>query len=364
MSRIAIVSLSVLPRDAVGNDVLNMQRLLGEQCHEVVLFSSHWVKNSDRTRNILEAEEFLNGDPSAVLIYHHAIGWEQGVDLVQRMKCRRVVRYHNVTPGRFFAGYAPAAVKTCRDGRAQLAPLAKAGCELYLSASAFNQSELVQLGADPACCCVLPPFHQVDQLATAAADPEVLRLCQDGAVNILFVGRRAPNKGHRFLIDAFATYVEYYQPRARLLLVGKEDISLLSYANQLRAQVQERDLHEQVLFIQEASEAALRAYYQAAHVFLVTSEHEGFCVPVIEAMAMRVPVVAYATSALPETIGDAGLVWEEPDPFILAGSINCLVREPEVRARITERGFQRFQDQFSNARIGARFLSLLERLAA
>jgi glycosyltransferase involved in cell wall biosynthesis len=362
MSRVAILSLSVAPRDAVGNDVLHMQRLLCERGHEAVLFTSHWIKKSSATRNIADAEEFVAADPSSVLIYHHAIGWEQGVEVTCRAKCRRVVRYHNVTPPRFFSGYSTVAIKTGQEGRAQLAPLAKAGCELYLSASPFNQSELVQAGADPARCAVLPPFHQVDQLAAAEPDPEVLRLLQDGTVNLLFVGRRAPNKGHRFLLDAFAVYTQYYQPRARLLLVGREDPSLFTYGNQLREHARWLAIQDRVIFIQEATEAALRAYYQAAHAFVVTSEHEGFCVPVIEAMALRVPVIAYATSALPDTVGDAGLVWDEPDPFVLAGSVDCLVRQPEVRSRLAERGWQRFQERFSNPRIGERFIEVLGRL--
>jgi glycosyltransferase involved in cell wall biosynthesis len=360
MSRIAIVALSVSARDAVGHDVLQMQRLLSAGGHEVALFSSHWFKPDPNTQDISQADAFLGDDPSAVLIYHHAIGWSAAVELVRRAACVRVVRYHNVTPARFFAGCGGGAAKLCWQGREELRLLAQPGCDLYLSASAYNQGELVRAGADPGRCRVLPPFHQVDRMLAAAPDGEVLRACRDAAaINLLFVGRQAPNKGHRFLIEALAALAGHYEPRSRLLLVGREEPSLVAYGNQLRDQARRLGVHDRVVFISEASEAALRAYYEASAALVVTSEHEGFCVPVVEAMALGVPLVAWGTSAIPETVGEAGLVWDEPDPFLLAESIACLAGEPAVRQRLAERGRRRFAEHFSNARIAERFAQAL-----
>jgi glycosyltransferase involved in cell wall biosynthesis len=360
MSRIAIVSLTIAPGDAVGNDALEMQRVLAARGHEVGLFSSHWVQASTLTRDVREAGDFLGDDPAAILVYHHATGWDAGLDLFRRAKCRRVVRYHNVTPGRFFAGHPGSAISTCTKGREQLAELAAAGCELYLSASAYNEAEVRSLGADPARCAVVPPFHQVDRLAAAEPDPEVLRACRDGHSNFLFVGRRVPNKGHRFLIDAFAAYVENYDTAARLLLIGREAPGLAGYSNQLRDQARRLGVHDRVLFLGAVTEAQLRAYYECAHAFVVASEHEGFCVPVVEAMALGVPVVAYGTSAVPDTVGEAGLVWDEPEPFLLAESMACMVREPDARAVLVERGRRRYREHFANERIAVRFLTALE----
>jgi glycosyltransferase involved in cell wall biosynthesis len=360
MSRIAVVGLTITPGDAVGQDALEMQRVLADRGHKVALFSSHWVKASPLTHDIREADEFLGEDPDAVLLYHHAIGWETGVEVVRRARCRRVVRYHNVTPARFFAGYPGRNVMMCTRGREQLRELVTAQCDLYLSASAYNQDELRGLGADPSRCAVVSPFHQVDRLAAAAADPEVLRACRDGRTNLLFVGRRVPNKGHRFLIDAFAAYAEHYDAHGRLLLVGREDPALVSYTNQLRAQAQRLGVADRVLFPGGVTEGELRAYYESAHVFVVASEHEGFCVPVVEAMALGVPVVAYGTSAIPDTVGDAGLVWDEPDPFLLAESIARVARPGAVRDELVRRGRQRYGEQFGNQRIAGRFLAALE----
>ncbi len=359
MSRFAIVSLTIAPGDAVGNDALEMHRVLTARGHEVALFSSHWVQASTLTRDMREAGDFLGDDPTAVLIYHHHIGWDAGVDLVRQARCTRIVRYHNVTPARFFAGYPGQAIPICTKGREQLRELVALGCELYLSDSAYNESEVLGLGADPGRCTVVPPFHHVDRLATAVPDPTVLRACRDGRSNFLFVGRRVPNKGHRFLIDAFAAYVEHYDAAARLLLVGREDPGMTAYSNQLREQARRLGVHDRVVFLGGVTEAELRAYYECAQAFVVASEHEGFCVPVIEAMALRVPVVAYGAAAIPDTVGNAGLVWEEPEPFLLAESLACLVRDPAVRAGLVERGWRRYHEHFANERIAARFLGAL-----
>lgn len=364
MNRIAIVSLSISSGDAVGNDALEMLRILADQSHEVALFSSHWVKKSSSTRDIGDLPAFLGDDANAIVIYHHAIGWTTGLDLLRRLSCRRIVKYHNVTPARFFAGYPSDQGRVCQLGREQLRDLAKLHCDLYLSDSHYNQSELLDAGAEGDRCAVVPPFHHIDRLDEAPADPDILRRLNDGQTNLLFVGRRAPNKGHCYLIDAFAVYREYYDPDCRLLLIGKGGRDLIDYENRLREQASRLGVADRVLFIDGASEAELRAYYEAASVFVTASEHEGFCVPLIEAMALGVPIVAYGTTAVPDTAGDAGLIWDEPDPFLLAQSIDSVVRDATVRRRLIDRGRQRYQSRFANSQIEIAFLHALRSLAA
>ena len=128
MSRIAIVSLVVSPGDAVGNDALEMQRILSAGGHNVGLFSSHWLKKTAATKDVAELADFLADDPQAILVYHHSTGWSAGMDLLRRTTCRRVVRYHNVTPGRFFAGFpgdmcasANSAANNCASWRGPIA---------------------------------------------------------------------------------------------------------------------------------------------------------------------------------------------------------------------------------------------------
>ncbi|HEY7331026.1 MAG TPA: glycosyltransferase [Gemmataceae bacterium] len=364
MTRIAIVSLTISRGDAVGNDALEMGRILSARGNNVALFSSHWVKKCEHSRDLAELDDFLADDPQAIVIYHHLVGWTAGLDQLRRAPCRRVVKYHNVTPGRFFSGFPGDKVRICQLGREQLRELARTDCDLYLSASHYNQGELIDAGAPAERCAVVPPFHHIDRLNSVPADPDVLRRLDDGCTNLLFVGRRAPHKGHRFLIDAFAVFHEHYERNSRLLLVGREEHKLLCYTNQLREQASRLGLLDRVFFIDGVTEAELRAYYQRASVFVLASEHEGFCVPLVEAMALQVPIVAYGTTAVPPTVGDAGLVWDEPDPFLLAQSIDTVVREGAVRRSLTERGQRRYQQLFTNQRIERDFLHALRPLAA
>jgi glycosyltransferase involved in cell wall biosynthesis len=364
MTRIAILNMVVSADDAVGNDVLEMRRVLSAHGHTVVLFSSHWAQANAATRDIAELPAFLGDDPQSLLIYHHAIGWTAGIDLLRRTTCRRVVKYHNVTPGRFFAGFSNELVRICQRGREHLRDLARARCELYLSDSACNQSELLDAGADPTRCTVVPPFHHIDRLDRLNADAEVLRRLDDGCANLLFVGRRVPNKGHRFLLDAFAIYHEYYNRDSRLVLIGKEDRNLVAYSNQLREQASRLGILDRVVFLDGVTDAQLKAYYKRASAFVVASEHEGFCVPLVEAMALRVPIVAYGVAAVAHTVGDAGLIWDEPDPFLLAQSLDTVIRDRGVRRQLIERGWRRYRERFSNQRIEDDFLRALRALAA
>ncbi len=365
MTRIAILSSASPSGDAVGNDIREMRRILTGRGHQVEVFTSVWgTPSQPRSRDGRSVTHFVGRDPSAILVYHHGIGWEPGVRLLTRMNCRRVVRYHNVTPARFFEPYDAKYTRECRQGREQLVELARAQCELYLSASAFNDTEFAALGVDPARRAVVPPLHQVARMTAVEPDPEVLRDLDDGLTNILFVGRLVPHKGHRFLLDAFAAYNHHYNRRSRLVLIGKGDWSLGAYTNSLYARARELRVRGQVVFVSAASEAELRAYYERAHVFVVVSEHEGFCVPVVEAMALGVPVVAYAAAAVPDTVGDAGLVWDEPDPFLLAESIAQVVRDGPEREWLRAAGRRRYEETFALPRIEADFMRAMAAVAA
>jgi glycosyltransferase involved in cell wall biosynthesis len=174
------------------------------------------------------------------------------------------------------------------------------------------------------------------------------------------VGRIAPNKGHAHLIDAFAVYHHEYNAASRLLIVGKADERTTAFHQGLLDRVARHELGDAVVFTGPASDPQLKAYYESAHVFAITSAHEGFCVPLVEAMALKVPVVALGSTAVPETAGDAALVWETPEPYLLAESIHTLATEPRTSAALTEAGWQRYQEQFSNARIEERFVQALQ----
>ena len=146
---------------------------------------------------------------------------------------------------------------------------------------------------------------------------------------------------------------------AVLDIVGKPDHRLLAYLRMLELMVREFQLESHVTFHGEVSTAALAERYAAASAFVSTSEHEGFCVPIVEAMAFGVPVVALATTAVPETVGEAGVLWEERDPRRFALAIQRLLTQPHERQWLGKLGRQRYEEQFANAIIESRMLAAL-----
>jgi glycosyltransferase involved in cell wall biosynthesis len=355
MTRIAILTPSITTGDAVSNDVLGMYEILKRLGHETRIYAEGWTLAEPKVWSALKLRNFLRsaGD---LLIYHYSRGWDVGLDLLRTLKCRTAIKYHNVTPPEFFEKFNRDLVIMCREGRAQLSSIAGAGCDLYMSASAYNERELLEEGVAKERSFVVPPFHHIDRLNNLEPDRKVLNLCEGGETNILMVGRVSPNKGHPLLIEAFAAYNRDYNPQSRLFIVGKDETRLNAYNRLLREMVKYFKLQDRVVFAGEVSDSELKAYYRVADVFMITSEHEGFCVPLVEAMSMSVPIVAYGSSAIPITVGDVGLVWKERDPYLLAESVNSIVKNRRVGAALGKMGLRRYEQNFTNRKIRAQFL--------
>ena len=143
-------------------------------------------------------------------------------------------------------------------------------------------------------------------------------------------------------MEVFAAYHHDYNSDSRLLIVGKEETRLKNYSGLLREMVRRFDLNRSVVFTGGVSDQALKAYYLASQAFMITSEHEGFCVPLVEAMAMRLPIVAYASTAIPGTVDTVGLVWDDRNPYLLAESIHSIVENKSIRLALSEMGWRRY----------------------
>lgn len=350
MKRVAILTPSLAPADAVSNDILGERDALKKSGYDVRIFSE-----------LAAIRKFLK-DSNDILIYHHSRGWHPGVQLVREISCRRVIRYHNVTPAEFFAGFNRTDQDLCERGRRELTDLAAAQCDLYLSASSFSMQELIAIGADPSKSFVVPPFHHIDRLSTITADKDILKKYSDGTTNILTVGRVVPNKNVHHLVEVFAHYHYDYNDNSRLIIVGKGGEGFSPYSKLLHRVVQKLDLTNAVVFTGGISDEELKAYYLAANAFVTVSEHEGFCVPLVEAMSMKLPITAYASTAIPETLGDAGIVWSERNPMLIAGSIDLFVRDSAVRDALGRRGYHRYESMFTNEKAEHIFLQAMSKL--
>jgi glycosyltransferase involved in cell wall biosynthesis len=223
--------------------------------------------------------------------------------------------------------------------------------------SSYSEAELRDEGySDTAVVPVLVDFSAFAAPADPPTQARLHRAAARGGAAWLFVGRLAPNKCQHDVIGAFAAYRAVYDPAARLTLVGGKTSEL--YHRALEQLVDELDLGGAVELADVVTFPELLAHYRAASVFVCLSEHEGFCVPVIEAMHFGVPVVARATSALPETVGEAGLVVDGRDPVLVAAAVHRVVTDLPLREQLVAAGRERV-GHFSEANTARRFLDLL-----
>ncbi|MEP7044317.1 MAG: glycosyltransferase family 4 protein [Dokdonella sp.] len=357
--RIAVLVPGLARHDAVSNDTLGMTAALRRLGHEVAVFAPHARGVDEPILAPATIDAWLRS-PEDVVLYHYCVGWDFPLALFQRTRARRILRYHNITPPEFFAEWSEGYVNACAEGRGQLDAYASMNCELYLGCSPYNLEDFSARGVDPARCAVLPPFHEVEQLRSMAPDAQRL---PTGSPLLLMVGRLAPNKAHFALVDVLAA-LKAQQPHAHLLSVGKLDANLARYGAALEARIQERGVTAETTLLQDANGAELRAAYERADALLMLSEHEGFCVPLIEAMALGTPVIARASSALPWTLGDAGLLWESADPHLVAASVLRLRNDAELRATLRERGRARYADRFAPGVLEHGLRDVMQRFAA
>lgn len=358
MTKIAILSPSLSHGDAVTNDVLGMADALKMRGHDVRLFCETHALDNGRVYESRRLPQFVSR-PDDILIYHYSRGWQPGIDLLANSKCKKVIKYHNVTPAHFFRNFSSSDEQLCVAGRAQLKDLIQCNCDLFLSASAFNMHELTALGAPVEKSFVSPPFHRIDRLATITADDKVFKQYSDGKTNVLSVGRVAPHKGHMTLLETFAQYYFNCNRDSRLIVVGKGGEGLSSYSRMLHRATELLRLKDAVVFTGGVSEEALKAYYMIADAFVTTSEHEGFCVPLVEAMSMELPISAFACAAIPETVGDAGILWKERDAFLMAETLYVVLTDGELKKTFGARALKRYQSHFTPQQVEMSFLNAL-----
>lgn len=339
--------------DAVGNDAVGMARQLRGRGIEVVFFNNG-TPSPEQVTHIDHLPEVLTS-PDDLLIYHHSIGYEPGVRAVERSVCRRkAVKYHNVTPPEFFRDNREVA-RACEEGIAQVARLADTGAALWTD-SAYNGEHVRQFrpgrGFDE-----LPPFHHADQLLALDPDHRAVTGLDDWATTVLCVGRVVANKNLPLAVAAFADYRRRFNRHARLVIAGDQPVP--HHAAELRECVEKHGQGGHVFVTGKVSNGQLKGLYLVADVLLVTSRHEGFCVPLIEAMGLRVPVVAVPTAAVPYTAGDAAR-YADGDPAALAAEIDAVLTDEGERERQTHRGRERYDERFSGAAIERRFTELVD----
>jgi glycosyltransferase involved in cell wall biosynthesis len=259
-------------------------------------------------------------------------------EFVRSLPDRVVVYYHNVTPAHYFEAINPAVALVLARSRGELASL-RDFAPSALADSEYNRRELLEMGFQDV--TVIPPILGFSQL-DIPPDDSVMRRYDDGRVNILFVGRIAPNKRPDDLIRMFAYYERWIDPHARLILVGSSNGTEV-YAYWLKQLTKQLGVRN-VVWAGPVSQAELAAYYKTASVFVCMSEHEGFGVPLLEAMYCDVPVIAYKAAAIPDTLGTAGILLREKRYEIVAELVDIVVHNRGLRERILAQQQQRLSE--------------------
>jgi len=338
--------------DAVGDHARVVRDLLRSWGHESDIFALTIDEDLvDDVRPWSDAES-RGGD---ITILHYAVPSPMTEALV-RLPGARVLHYHNVTPAHFFAPFDARIAHMAAMGRRQLETLV-GNVDLALGVSEFNRRELDALGFDPT--GVLPIAVNPGRLRGASRVPSIERTLQDGLVNILFVGRIAPNKKIEDHIRLGEHYKRYVDIAYRFIFVGKTD-AMPGYYASVRALISAYQwLPDRFWFTGAVPDNELAAYYRNAHAYVSLSEHEGFCVPLVEAMAMDVPVLAYASTAVPETLGGAGVSFAPKDLEQAAELLGALIYDAPFRAGVLEGQRRRVRD-FDPASVAASYRRLLE----
>jgi glycosyltransferase involved in cell wall biosynthesis len=342
---------TIVPADAISNHVVALHELARRDGHDSRVYAIESSRALDG--GVLPYRRLFRAvGPEDTLVLHYSMGNEV-FDQLAKLPARKVLIYHNVTPPEFFSGINPHAALHAQLGRTQLGTLAEP-VELGVGVSDYNRRELEAAGFKrTAVVPLLIDWRSYD----LTPDPAVLAQWASIRTKLLFVGRVSPHKRQDDLIRLIAYYRACIDPEAQLILVGSYR-DQPQYHSRLRALAEELGVSAAVTFAGSVSLAALVAYYRVATAFVSLSEHEGFGVPLLEAMRFEVPVVAYDAGAVAETLGDAGLRAKTRDLPEIAELVGLIGERPALRASLAAAGRKRVTD-FATERVEKRTRDVL-----
>lgn len=345
--KIVQVVASLTEGDGVSNAVMALDDMLKRRGYETAIYNQRL--NLHSVQNPLFSED-------NIVIYHLALTVDP---MLRYLKCRKILAFQNITDPRLFREH----------GLDELRMQAAIGlCDVeetpqYFDAaitfSAYSRDVLLQKGWRADRVFVLPILMRWEQFHHAP-DAGVLQRCQDGRTNILFTGRIFPSKRQEDVIRAFAAYRQY-DATARLFLVGK--VASEHYYQRLLRLAKSLHVAQDVIFPGHVRFSEYLAYYQVADVFLCMSVHEGFCIPLVEAMYFQLPIVALARTAVPDTLGGCGVLVDTAEPEVAAAVLHRLMTNAEERKRVLAGEAARLQELQADA-LEERYLDVLQKCRA
>jgi len=341
--------------DAVGNDVIALDGVIKKMGFETCIYADEIGNRIPK--NMAKLSKYIPKlKEDDVIIYHMAIASDLTY-LFAKSKAKKVLIYHNVTPAIFFDRYDKNAAKACNDGLEQVKFLSDK-VDYCLADSEYNKQQLLDMNYK----CpinVLPILIPFEDYEKTPSENIISKYKNDGYTNIIFTGRIAPNKKQEDIILAFDAYQKLYNKKSRLIIIGSggdRDI----YYRLLKKYVSELG-NDNVIFTGHISFDEILAYYSLADIFLCMSEHEGFCIPLVEAMKFEIPVIAYDSSAISETGGNAVFLLEKKDPVETAGVIDYIINNPHISEQLVRNGKKRV-DFFATDKIENMFVNYMNEI--
>ncbi len=328
--------LPVLDRgDAIGNYTMEIQNLLRHKGFRSEIFVWRAGKGQKKyCRHYFQHKKFSSA--ANIMIYHFSVCCPI-TSYFSEAPDRKIIIYHNITPKEFFIGVSDEVYYITKSGRKEIGSL-KDKVELALCDSEFNRQELLSIGyKNVVVSPVMLNFGKLD----ASPDATVTSKYKDDWVNFLFVGRIAPNKKQEDLIRIFYYYKKYINEKSRLFIVGVSD-QVPQYQTILENLVARLGLKD-VIFAGRVNDNQLVAYYQLTDIFLCMSEHEGFCVPLIEAMHFQKPIVSYNSTAIADTLGNSGVVFSTKNHQEVAEMTELVLRDEELKRQIIAKQNERLK---------------------
>lgn len=364
MKKIGICHRSIIIGDAIGNDILGAYNLLSKMGFNCWLVGEHIHEN---IQSRYQFDTNLNQKHISyqydLLIYHHSIFWEDGEYFLLSFTKPIIIKFHNITPPSFFLPYSRLYSDNCQKGINQISSLANIfNIQLWQADSNFNLNDLKDRGISEEIIKVVPPFNRTGFLSKKInsaffEDQHILK--------ILFIGRHAPNKGHLNLLMVLATYRAIFSNQFLLRIVGNNnDPQLKKYNQEVEQLIFKLGLSNNIEIFSHVSDQELDNLFLDSHIYLNLSEHEGFCVPIIEAQAVGLPVVTTEACALRETTGLNQVVLPHPttgeDFELYAGVIHEIFTNKLFREKLINNGLRNIRERFSQEVLENLFISSME----
>ena len=344
--------------DAISNEAITLKNMFDAKGIESRIFSVHaHEKVKNQVCSWVDAKSAIDNacvDGKSAIILHYSIGSPLNALFAKLQSVKKVLVYHNLTPVHWFSSYNYRVANDLENGMKELPELASKA-DLLIADSTFNKTELEGFGGRNV--RVLPLALDTQKWSVTSNAGIAAALKGHGGKNILHVGRIAPNKKIEDIIKAFYFYHHKIERKSKLWLVGI-DIDTEIYSFELRRMVTEFRLEHAVEFVGAVADCELKAFYENSDAYVCMSEHEGFCAPLLEAMHFSLPVIAFDSCAVAETLGNGGLLLSQKSPAAVAELINLVITDFALKTEIIENGKLRARE-FELARFSSRVESEL-----